>query len=87
MELDNRLNGARKESSSGRGNRDVHDSHRSKSRDSNEVEASGGASLSSKKRYMRDLNPVEDEGLKDDEIDEFLHSRWVFSFIWGSKYI
>ncbi|KAK4438032.1 hypothetical protein Salat_0137300 [Sesamum alatum] len=72
LELESRLR-ARNESSSGRGYNDVSESRRS--RGSNEVETSPSASLSSKKRLIQDLNPAEDEGLRDDEVDEFLHSR------------
>ncbi|KAI3445848.1 hypothetical protein Pfo_002513 [Paulownia fortunei] len=71
LELDNRLRGARNGSSSGRD--DVCESH--KSRGSNEVERSASVSFSSKKRFIQDLDPMEDEGLRDDEVDNFLHSR------------
>ncbi|KAL0384354.1 UNVERIFIED_CONTAM: hypothetical protein Sradi_2829700 [Sesamum radiatum] len=73
-ELESRLR-ARNESSGERGYKDVCESHRSRSRGGNEMETSASASLSSKKRLIQDLNPMEDEGLRDDEVDEFLHSR------------
>ncbi|KAG8368578.1 hypothetical protein BUALT_Bualt15G0060100 [Buddleja alternifolia] len=75
LELDNRLRGSRSESSSRRGYNDVRESHRSGSRGRNEVETSASTSQSSKKRTIQDLHPMEGEGLKDDEVDEFLHSR------------
>ncbi|KAH6833223.1 hypothetical protein C2S53_008166 [Perilla frutescens var. hirtella] len=75
LELDNKLRGIRNGSNSGRGNRDISESHTSTSRIRNEVETSASASLSSKKRSVEDFNPMEDEGLKDDEIDQFLQSR------------
>ncbi|XP_011088020.1 arginine/serine-rich coiled-coil protein 2 isoform X1 [Sesamum indicum] len=74
LELESRLR-ARNGSSDGRGYKDVCESHRSRSRGGNEMEKSEGASLSSKKRLIQDLKPMEDEGLRDDEVDEFLHSR------------
>ncbi|KAL0356964.1 UNVERIFIED_CONTAM: hypothetical protein Scaly_1382100 [Sesamum calycinum] len=74
LELESRLR-ARNESSGGRGYKDVCESRRSRSRGGNEMETSASASLSSKKRLIQDLNPTEDEGLRDDEVDEFLHSR------------
>ncbi|KAL6498902.1 hypothetical protein OROHE_026409 [Orobanche hederae] len=74
LELDNRLRGARNDSGSGRSYKDVCESRRSRSSSGNEVEISSRASLSSKKRYIEDLDQMEDGGLKDDEVDEFLHS-------------
>lgn len=81
LELDNRLRGVRNESSSGRGYKDICESRRITSRGCNEVGTSASASLSSKKRSVKDLDPMEDEGLRDDEVDEFLHSRLVCSFM------
>ncbi|KAL6517543.1 hypothetical protein OROMI_033244 [Orobanche minor] len=75
LELDNRLRGARNDSCSGRSYKDVRESRRSRSSSCNELEICNRASLSLKKRYIEDLDPVEDGGLKDDEVDEFLHSR------------
>lgn len=74
LELESRLR-ARNGTSDGRGYKDVCESRRSRSRGGNEMETSEGASLSSKKRLIQDLKPMEDEGLRDDEVDEFLHSR------------
>ncbi|KAL7119198.1 hypothetical protein ACP275_02G048900 [Erythranthe tilingii] len=73
LELDNRLNGARRRESSSR--MEACESRRSKSTDSNEVETSGRDHHSSKKRFIHELDPTDDEGLRDDEVDEFLHSR------------
>ncbi|KAK6163555.1 hypothetical protein DH2020_000419 [Rehmannia glutinosa] len=75
LELDNKLRGARNESRSERYYKDACESHRSRSSSSNEVEISTSASPASKKRYIQDLDQMEDEGLRDDEVDEFLHSR------------
>ncbi|XP_057788042.1 uncharacterized protein LOC131005220 [Salvia miltiorrhiza] len=75
LELDNKLGGIRSGSNSGRGHKDIRESHTSTSRASNEVENSANASLSSKKRSVEHFDPMEDEGLKDDEIDQFLQSR------------
>ncbi|KAL8541667.1 hypothetical protein ACS0TY_002799 [Phlomoides rotata] len=75
LELDNRIRGGRNESSSERGSKDVSESRRSTSRGRNEMETSASTSLSSKKRSFRDFDPMESEGLRDDEVDEFLYSR------------
>ncbi|KAK6119859.1 hypothetical protein DH2020_046406 [Rehmannia glutinosa] len=75
LELDNKLRGARNESRSERYYKDACESHRSRSSSSNEVEISTSASPASKKRYIQDLDQMEDEGLRDDEVGEFLHSR------------
>ncbi|KAK6163582.1 hypothetical protein DH2020_000446 [Rehmannia glutinosa] len=75
LELDNKLRGARNENRSERYYKDACESHRSRSSSSNEVEISTSASPASKKRYIQDLDQMEDEGLRDDEVDEFLHSR------------
>ncbi|KAL1534466.1 hypothetical protein AAHA92_30641 [Salvia divinorum] len=73
LELDDKLRGIRSEHNNGRGHKDIRESRTSTSRASNEVENRANASLSSKKRDR--LDPMEDEGLKDAEIDQFLHSR------------
>ncbi|KAL3843824.1 hypothetical protein ACJIZ3_001227 [Penstemon smallii] len=73
LELDNRIRGTRTESISGRSYKDANESH--KSRGSNEVEPSASPSNKSKKRIVEDLHSGDDEGLKDDEIEEFLYSR------------
>ncbi|KAL3621040.1 hypothetical protein CASFOL_035952 [Castilleja foliolosa] len=83
LELDNRLRGSRNESRTRRSNEESCESHRSRSRSRgrsrssscNELETSRNDSPYSKKRCINDLEPVADEGLKDDEVDEFLHSR------------
>lgn len=80
LELDKKLRGTRSESSSGRGHKDIRESHTSTSRARSEEENSASASLSSKKRSVDHFDPMEDEGLKDDEIDQFLQSRFVCSF-------
>lgn len=79
LELDTKLRGTRSESSSGRGHKDTHESHTSTSRARSEEENSASASLSSKKRSVDHFNSMEDEGLKDDEIDQFLQSRFACS--------
>ncbi|XP_047981029.1 uncharacterized protein LOC125222450 [Salvia hispanica] len=73
LELDNKLRGIRSESNSGRGHKDIRESRTCTSRASDEVDNSANSSRSSKKRDR--LDPLEDEGLKDAEIDQFLHSR------------
>ncbi|KAK6158258.1 hypothetical protein DH2020_005572 [Rehmannia glutinosa] len=75
LELDNKLRGARNESRAERYYKDACESHRSRSSGSNEMEISTSASPSSKKRYIQDLDQMEDEGLRDDEVGQFLHSR------------
>ncbi|KAK6119903.1 hypothetical protein DH2020_046350 [Rehmannia glutinosa] len=81
LELDNKLRGARNESCTERYYKDAWESHRSRSSGSNEVEISTSASPASKKRYIQDLDQMEDEGLRDDEVDQFLRSRHVISFM------
>ncbi|KAK4476954.1 hypothetical protein RD792_016124 [Penstemon davidsonii] len=73
LELNNRLERTRNGRSSRRSHEDGRESR--SSRDCSEVEPSASASLTSKKRTFHDLPSVDDEGLKDDEIEEFLHSR------------
>ncbi|KAL3814345.1 hypothetical protein ACJIZ3_015613 [Penstemon smallii] len=73
LELDNRLERTRNGSSSRRNHEDGRES--CSSRDCTELEPSASASLTSKKRTFHGLPSVDDEGLKDDEIEEFLHSR------------
>ncbi|KAL6494625.1 hypothetical protein OROGR_031425 [Orobanche gracilis] len=75
LELDNRLGGARNDSGSGRSYKDVCESRRSRRSRCNELETCSRDSLYSKRRYIEDLDPMEDGGLKDDEVDEFLHFR------------
>lgn len=75
LELDNKLRRIRNESNSGRGYKDIRESRTSTSRERNEVDNSASTYLSSKKRPVDDFDPMEDEGLKDDEIDQFLQSR------------
>ncbi|GFP88680.1 hypothetical protein PHJA_001011700 [Phtheirospermum japonicum] len=79
LELDNRLRGSRNESSIRRSYEESCESRRSRSRSRssscNELEISRNASPISKKRFINDLDPVADAGLRDDEVDEFLHSR------------
>ncbi|GFQ07461.1 hypothetical protein PHJA_002890200 [Phtheirospermum japonicum] len=75
LELDNRLRGSRNESSTRRSYEESCESHRSRSSSCNELEISRNASPISKKRCINDLDPVADAGLRDDEVDEFLHSR------------
>ncbi|XP_051136445.1 uncharacterized protein LOC127255107 isoform X2 [Andrographis paniculata] len=67
IELDNRL----------KGSRDISKSHRdSNHRDNNDSERSGAStSISSKKRDVPDFRTIEDGGLGDDEVEEFLLSR------------
>lgn len=84
LELDNKLRGIRSESNSGRGHKDIRESRTCTSRASDEVDNSANSSRSSKKRDR--LDPLEDEGLKDAEIDQFLHSRFVCSFTLYSEY-
>ncbi|GER42116.1 phytochrome interacting factor 3-like 2 [Striga asiatica] len=77
IELDNRLSGARNESNTNRNCKVTSEfSRRSRSSSScNEPESCRIATLSSKKRDIQNLDPTEDEGLRDDEVDEFLNSR------------
>ncbi|KAL6989492.1 hypothetical protein U1Q18_015242 [Sarracenia purpurea var. burkii] len=76
IELDDRLKGRlRDDSSSGRSNRDSSDSQRSANKRHTYIETSASVQCSSSKRVIQDCSSREDEGFKDDEIDEFLHSR------------
>lgn len=75
LELDNKLRGIRNESNSRRGYKDICESRTSTSRERNEIDNCASANLSSKKRPVEGFDPMEDEGLKDDEIDQFLQSR------------
>lgn len=72
IELDNRVK-VRNESR-GRSCKDIFESH-SRYRDNNGMEAIASTSMASKKRNAEDRYTIEDEGLRDDEVDEFLHSR------------
>lgn len=56
---------------------DGYDPRRSSSRD--EREPSASASRTPKKCSTDDLNSASDEGLRDEEIEEFLHSRSLLS--------
>ncbi|KAL2539630.1 hypothetical protein Adt_00608 [Abeliophyllum distichum] len=75
IELDNRLRGTRNGSSRGRSGRDLSNTSTSTSRECYDNESHASDSCSSKKRVTRENHPVEDDGLKDDEIEEFLHAR------------
>lgn len=79
IELDDRLKGrSRDNSSSDRSNRDSDDSQRHTNKRHSCGERSASVPCSSSKRVIEDIEnhySREDEGLKDDEIDEFLHSR------------
>lgn len=81
LELDNKLKGIRNVSNSRRGYKDICESRTSTSREGNEIDNCASANLSSKKRPVEGFDPMEDEGLKDDEIDQFLQSRFVRSFM------
>ncbi|CAA0806753.1 Unknown protein [Striga hermonthica] len=76
IQLDNRLSGARNESNINRSYKVASESsRRSRSSSCNEPESCRVASFSSKKRDIQNLDPTEDEGLRDDEVDKFLNSR------------
>lgn len=75
LELDNKLKGIRNVSNSRIGYKDICESRTSTSREGNEIDNCASANLSSKKRPVEGFDPMEDEGLKDDEIDQFLQSR------------
>lgn len=81
LELDNKLRGIRNESNNRRGYKDICESRTSTSRERNEIDNCARSNLSSKKRPVEGFDPMEDEGLKDDEIDQFLQSRFVRSFM------
>ncbi|XP_052173749.1 uncharacterized protein LOC127789040 isoform X2 [Diospyros lotus] len=70
LQLDNRLKGRSEDDSSTGGTyRDMNDSQRATS-----IKTSAGASHSSSKRAMQDCHS-RDDGLKDEDIEEFLQSR------------
>uniref|UniRef100_A0A5B7C9P6 Uncharacterized protein n=1 Tax=Davidia involucrata TaxID=16924 RepID=A0A5B7C9P6_DAVIN len=76
LELDDRLKGRQKEESrSGRSHSGICDSPRSTSKRHSSSETSASASCSSSKRAIQDCYSREDEALRDEEIEEFLHSR------------
>ncbi|KZV50017.1 hypothetical protein F511_12891 [Dorcoceras hygrometricum] len=75
LELDNRIRGKRHESTSGRGHGDTFGSQRSSNSGRSEVEPNASSSRSSRARTNHDQIPTEGEGLRDDEVDEFLQSR------------
>ncbi|XP_022869498.1 uncharacterized protein C11orf57-like [Olea europaea var. sylvestris] len=74
LELDNRLRGTRNESKGGSG-RGVSNPSGSTSRECYNNESHASASCSTKKRATRESHPIKDDGLRDDEIEEFLHAR------------
>ncbi|KAL6964171.1 hypothetical protein U1Q18_035229 [Sarracenia purpurea var. burkii] len=75
INLDDRLKGRlRDDNSSGRSNGDSNDSQRSGNTRHTRIETTASVQCSSSKRVIQDCSR-EDEGFKDDEIDEFLHSR------------
>lgn len=75
LELDSRLRGKRHESASGRGHGDIFVSQRSSNTGRDEIEPNASSSDSSKTRTFHDRIPMEGEGLRDDEVDEFLQAR------------
>ena len=76
LELDDRLKvRLRDDSSSDRSNRDRSSSKRSTNKRHIGIETSASVPCSSSKRAIQDCYSSEDEGLKDEDIDEFLHSR------------
>lgn len=75
LELDSRLRGKRHESASGRGHGDIFVSQRSSKTGRDEIEPNASSSDSSKTRTFHDRIPMEGEGLRDDEVDEFLQAR------------
>lgn len=78
-ELDSRLRGSRNGSSKRRSGSDVSNTSRSTSREYYDNESHSSASSSSKKRVTRESHPSKDDGLKDDEMEEFLHARYLFA--------
>lgn len=74
MELENRLKGRLADK-----NRDTkcHSSSVSERRSHERCDTDSGTS-GSKKREMQDSHSSEDDGLRDAEIEEFLHSRSIF---------
>ncbi|XP_057493645.1 uncharacterized protein LOC130779111 [Actinidia eriantha] len=76
LELDDRLKvRLRDDTSSDRSNRDRSSSKRSINKRHTGIETSASVPCSSSKRVIQDCYSSEDEGLKDEDIDEFLHSR------------
>ncbi|KAI7979240.1 hypothetical protein LOK49_Contig435G00001 [Camellia lanceoleosa] len=76
LELDDRLKGRMgDDSSSGRSQRDSSDSQRSTNKRHSWIDTNVSDPCSSSKRVIQDSYAREDEGLKDEDIDEFLHSR------------
>uniref|UniRef100_A0A5B6ZA34 Uncharacterized protein n=1 Tax=Davidia involucrata TaxID=16924 RepID=A0A5B6ZA34_DAVIN len=76
LELDDRLKRRQKDkSSSGRSHRDICDSPRSTSKRRAGSETNASAACSSGERVIQDCYSREDEGLRDEEIENFLHSR------------
>lgn len=82
LDLDSRLRGKRHEKiTSGRGHGDIFVSQRTSNTGRNENEPNASSSDSSKTRTFHDRIPMEGEGLRDDEVDEFLQSRSLVSLI------
>ncbi|KAF5961495.1 hypothetical protein HYC85_002704 [Camellia sinensis] len=76
LELDDRLKGRMgDDSSSGRSQRDSSDSQRSTNKRHSRIDTNVSDPCSSSKRVIQDSYAREDEALKDEDIDEFLHSR------------
>ncbi|KAL7236217.1 hypothetical protein ACSBR1_019472 [Camellia fascicularis] len=76
LELDDRLKGRMgDDSSSGRSQRDGSDSQRSTNKRHSRIDTNVSDPCSSSKRVVQDSYAREDEALKDEDIDEFLHSR------------
>uniref|UniRef100_A0A5B7BZF9 Uncharacterized protein n=1 Tax=Davidia involucrata TaxID=16924 RepID=A0A5B7BZF9_DAVIN len=76
LELDDRLKRRQNDkSSSGRSHRDICDSPRSTSKRRAGSETNASAACSSGERVIQDCYSREDEGLRDEEIENFLHSR------------
>ncbi|KAF2320753.1 hypothetical protein GH714_030515 [Hevea brasiliensis] len=78
LELDDRLKGrSRQENCSSTNNREsIDDSSRSTSKRHAANDNNTSASCSSSKQIYRNCYSKEDEGLMDDEVEEFLHSRF-----------
>ncbi|CAK9145010.1 unnamed protein product [Ilex paraguariensis] len=76
QELDDRLKGRlRNESSSDRSHGDISESQRSKGKRHIDDKANATFSSSQSKRVAQDCHLRDNEGLKDNEVEEFLHSR------------
>ncbi|XP_059653093.1 uncharacterized protein LOC132300146 [Cornus florida] len=76
LELDERLRGrSKEESSSSRSHRNVSDSSRNTSKRHADHEVNASAPSLSSKGGIQDCYSRDDEGLRDAEIEEFLHSR------------